>query len=490
MIFALAMLGFLPATYVQQELHSSAADYAHSRDTKCEQSTPCRSQNARQEKIVQMMRHAWNEGYAKHCWGKDELHPVSRACGSGWKMGLTLVDSLDTLYLMGMDAEFEAARNWVADRAALSFEDVGNVNLFETTIRVLGGLLGAHALSGDPVFLERARELGDRLLPGLRGYGNGVPFSDINLRTGHGQFLGSDASTAEATSLVLEFKTLSHLTGSAKYAEAVDNISRAVRGIPKAEGLVSIYLDPRRVSMHGPVSLGSRGDSYYEYLLKAWLLTGREEAASLSDYVEAMRGLQHRLVQRTSGPLRLTYVGELRGGRADGKMDHLVCFLPGCLALGAASGLGPGHLPLAEALARTCTEMYRASGLMLAPEIVHFDTGGEEVHIKPADAHCILRPETVESLFYLYRVTRNRTYQDEGWAIAEAIERHARVGSGGYSSLRSVLSHPPPQSDKMESFFLAETLKYLYLLFDDTMTQVPLDKFVFNTEAHPLRIFR
>lgn len=106
---------------------------------------------------------------------------------------------------------------------------------------------------------------------------------------------------------------------------------------------------------------------------------------------------------------------------------------------------------------------------------------------QPLDAHCLLRPETVESLFILYRLTKDKKYQEYGWSIFQAIEKHAKISSGGYSSLNSVKDTKLGFRDKMESFFLGETLKYLFLLFSD-VDIVPLDKFVFNTEAHILPI--
>lgn len=106
---------------------------------------------------------------------------------------------------------------------------------------------------------------------------------------------------------------------------------------------------------------------------------------------------------------------------------------------------------------------------------------------QPLDAHCLLRPETVESLFILYRLTKDKKYQDYGWSIFQAIEQHAKISTGGYSSLNSVKDTKLGFRDKMESFFLGETLKYLFLLFSD-VDMVPLDKFVFNTEAHLLPI--
>ncbi|KAJ0233654.1 hypothetical protein HA466_0280070 [Hirschfeldia incana] len=232
-----------------------------------------------------------------------------------------------------------------------------------------------------------------------------------------------------------------------------------------------------------------------------------------------MKGVRHLLV-RKSIPNGLVFVGELpygSKGEFSPKMDHLVCFLPGTLALGATKGLTKEkalaenllsfedleNLKLAEDLAKACFEMYEVTATGLAPEIAYFHTeeyseggleGGnkssvyaKDIIIKHADRHNLLRPETVESLFVLYRITKDTIYREQGWKIFEAFEKHTKVKSGGYTSLDDATEVPPHRRDKMETFFLGETLKYLYLLFGDDSV-IPLDKFVFNTEAHPLPI--
>lgn len=109
--------------------------------------------------------------------------------------------------------------------------------------------------------------------------------------------------------------------------------------------------------------------------------------------------------------------------------------------------------------------------------------------LQPLDAHNLLRPETLESLFVLYRLTGDQKYREWGWQIFNAFEKHTRVPDGGYSSISNVKDAGNPRfRDKMESFFLSETLKYLYLLFSDDPKLIPLDEYVFNTEGHPLPI--
>eukprot|EP00798_Chlamydomonas_sp_ICE-L_P014757 gene14757-20806_t len=100
-----------------------------------------------------------------------------------------------------------------------------------------------------------------------------------------------------------------------------------------------------------------------------------------------------------------------------------------------------------------------------------------------------LRPEVVESLFYLWRATGDETYREWGWNMFRAFEMFCKLPTGGYSTMSNVRSFPPNTADKMESFWLAETLKYFYLLFSDDPNEIPLDEYVFNTEAHPLPVW-
>ncbi|EDQ92703.1 uncharacterized protein MONBRDRAFT_13888, partial [Monosiga brevicollis MX1] len=430
-------------------------------------------------------------GYREHAWGHDELLPVSQRHSEWFKLGLTLVDALDTLYIMNLQSEFKEARDWVAN--SLNLDQNIDVNLFECTIRVLGGLISTHALTGDQMFLDRAHDLGDRLSYAFNEH-SGVPFSDVNLGTHHAHkpAWGPDSSTSEVTTIQLEFKALSHFTKDRKYFDRVTKVMDHVRQIKPADGLVPIFINANSGRFSGnTVTLGARGDSYYEYLLKQWLLTNKKEDVYKQMYEEVVKSITDQLLTRTKDGR--VYVAERLNGRKSPKMDHLVCFYPGMLALGYLHGMPREHLEQAKEVAKTCYDMYSTQPAKLAPEIVHFHDGrrhqSPSMYVKPADAHNLLRPETVESLFILWRVTKDPIYREWGWEIYKAFEEHCRVETGGYSSLTSVLTSKPAFRDKMESFFLGETLKYLYLLFEDDDNFLPLDQWVINTEAHPLPIF-
>lgn len=199
----------------------------------------------------------------------------------------------------------------------------------------------------------------------------------------------------------------------------------------------------------------------------------------------------------------MTFVGELLSDSFSPKMDHLVCFLPGNLALGAMLLKTNPSLPqdqinsimkLAEELTETCYRMYSQMETGLSPELVYFNTfegSTQDLYVKDADKHNLLRPETVESLYYMYKVTKNKKYQDYGWKIFEAFEKYTKIEGGGYTSISDVTNpYNTKPRDKMESFFLAETLKYFYLLFeDDNSPNFDLRKWVINTEAHMLPIY-
>ncbi|KAL3376882.1 hypothetical protein AABB24_003349 [Solanum stoloniferum] len=464
---------------------------------------------ARQQKVKDAFIHAWS-GYKAHAMGYDELMPLSHRGVNGLGgLGATIIDALDTAMIMGADEVVHEAGSWIEKHLPERIEGKGQVNLFETTIRLLGGLLSAYHLSGGSqgripeqkgpnpsIYLENAKNLADRLLTAFTASPSDIPYSDVVLRdkSAHPAPDGL-SSTAEVATVQLEFNYLSYLTGDPKYSIEAMKVLQHIKTLPKVEGLVPIYISPQSGQFSGDnIRLGSRGDSYYEYLIKVWL----QQKGTNFSYLYDM------------------YVEAIKGGFSP-KMDHLVCFLPGTLALGATKGLTKEramrenlltfedmeNLKLAEDLAKTCVEIYSVTSTGLAPEIAYFNIEGNseggpgggnksskylnDIIIKPADRHNLLRPETVESLFYLYRITGDSKYREWGWQIFEAFEKYTKIDSGGYTSLDDVTVIPPQRRDKMETFFLGETLKYIYLLFGNSTT-IPLDEYVFNTEAHPIPI--
>ncbi|XP_039764004.1 endoplasmic reticulum mannosyl-oligosaccharide 1,2-alpha-mannosidase isoform X1 [Pararge aegeria] len=448
--------------------------------------------NARQFAVVESFKHAW-KGYKEHAWGHDNLKPVSGMAYDWFSLGLTIVDGLDTAYIMGLNDEYEEGKQWI--KTDLVFTKNKDVNFFEVTIRVLGALLTNYHFSQDSMFLEKAKDLGERLMPAFSSP-SGIPYSDVNLgtRSAHSPEWSHYSTTAEVTTVQLEFRELSRATENTVFEEAAAAVSDKIHQLPKRNGLVPIFINPNTGTFlqHATITLGARGDSYYEYLLKQWIQTGKTINYLLDDYLAAIEGVKDYLAKRSSPNKRL-FIGEFSTGSEtfNPKMDHLTCFLPGTLALGHANGLPDWHMILAEELIYTCYLTYAAHPTFLAPEITHFNMASatEDMYTKAADAHSLLRPEFVESLWYMYQITGNNTYQEWGWQIYQGLERYAKVDNG-YTSLNNVKSEKPIPRDMMESFFLSETLKYLYLLFADDRFIVDLSKYVVNSEAHPLPIHK
>ncbi|XP_009145514.2 mannosyl-oligosaccharide 1,2-alpha-mannosidase MNS2 [Brassica rapa] len=437
-------------------------------------------------RVKEAMIHAWSS-YEKYAWGQDELQPQTKdGVDSFGGLGATMIDALDTLYIMGLDEQFQKAREWVA--TSLDFDKDYDASMFETTIRVVGGLLSAYDLSEDKLFLDKAKDIADRLLPAW-DTPSGIPYNIINLRHGNAHnptWAGGDSILADSGTEQLEFIALSQRTGDPKYQQKVEKVISVLNKDFPADGLLPIYISAETANpSHSTITFGAMGDSFYEYLLKVWVFGSK--TSSVKHYRDMWEKSMNGLVSlvKKSTPSSFTYICEKSGTSLSDKMDELACFAPGMLALGASGYNDPAEakkfLTLAEELAWTCYNFYESTPTKLAGENYFFNSGSD---MSVGTSWNILRPETVESLFYLWRLTGNKTYQDWGWNIFEAFEKNSRIESG-YVGLKDV--NTGVKDNKMQSFFLAETLKYLYLLFSPT-TVIPLDEWVFNTEAHPLKI--
>ncbi|CAO1377523.1 unnamed protein product [Diamesa serratosioi] len=448
----------------------------------------------RREKVKEMMLHAWNN-YKLYAWGKNELKPLSKRAHTGsifgsFDMGATIVDSLDTLYIMGLKKEFDEGRDWIARRFSLDNVSA-DISVFETNIRYVGGLLAAYALTGDQLFKEKAQYVADKMLPAFQTP-TGIPYALINFKTGssknYGWASGGSSILSEFGTLHLEFVYLSDITGNSVYRERVQNIRSVLKELEKPKGLYPNYLNPKTGKWgQQHMSLGALGDSFYEYLLKAWLQSGQTDDEARDMFDDAMTAIIEHMVRTSAGGL--TYVSDMKFDRLEHKMDHLACFAGGLLGLGSRT-LQNQHtdkyMEVAEGITNTCHESYIRSYTRLGPESFRFSDAVEAKALKSQEKYYILRPETFESYFIMWRLTHDQKYRDWGWDAIQALEQHCR-SENGYSGIKNVYLDPPQQDDVQQSFFLAESLKYLYLLFSDD-TLLPLEEWVFNTEAHPLPV--
>ncbi|KRZ03391.1 Mannosyl-oligosaccharide alpha-1,2-mannosidase isoform B, partial [Trichinella zimbabwensis] len=448
----------------------------------------------RRQKIVQMMIHAW-DGYANYSWGANELKPLTNKSHLGSvfgrsSLGLSIVDALDTLYIMGLMDRFDAGRQWVKDNLDFS-KAHGTLSVFETTIRYIGGLLSVYALTNDTMFVTKAAEVADFLLPAF-DTPTGIPEALVDISRGTSQNWpwapGGASILSEFGTLQLEFEYLSIVTGKPIYLEKVSRIRDYLQNIVKPEKLYYNYLNPKSGEWGSRfVSVGALGDSFYEYLLKSWLISDKADLVAKQMYDEAMAAIiEHMLFVSKGG---LTYFGELKSSHINHKMDHLACFIGGLFALHSVNEeeAYDKYMPLAKQITTTCHESYVRSKTHLGPEGFSFKNPDKEaMALVGAESVYILRPEVVESYFYLWRTTKEPIYREWAWDFAVAIEKYCKTASG-YSGIKNVYDVNPEKDDVQQSFFLAETLKYLYLIFspDDV---IPLDQWVFTSEAHPFPI--
>ncbi|KAI6183141.1 Alpha-1,2-Mannosidase [Aphelenchoides bicaudatus] len=445
--------------------------------------------------IKGMMKFAWSN-YRRFAWGHNELRPVSRIGHSASvfgasPLGASIVDGLSTLLIMGLTDEFKEAREWVANEFDLTLAR-NDLSVFETNIRFVGGFLSTYALSNDSLFLDKAREVADLLLPAFNT-ATGIPMALVNVKTGKasnwGWASGGCSILSEFGSLELEFNYLSKLTGNQTYSDKVKHIRQLLSELEKPGNLYPNYLNPktgRFCQKH--VSVGALGDSFYEYLLKSWIWGGRKDNQLKSMYDQALEGIEKNLLFQ-SKQNQLWYFAEMKGTRIEHKMDHLACFIAGMYALQSKNEWQPekaAHaLKLAREIGKTCHESYIRTATGIGPESFRFTNDIEARAMRDSEKYYILRPEVIEGWFYLWRVTNDPIYRDWCWAAVQAINKHCRV-EAGFSGIRNVDQRQVVHDDVQQSFILAETLKYLYLVFADE--QIPLDKWVFNTEAHPFPI--
>jgi ER degradation enhancer, mannosidase alpha-like 2 len=415
------------------------------------------------ERVKGECRHAWSN-YELYAWGHDALKPLSKTPHDwyGQSLLMTPVDALDTLILMKLDAEASKARELITRE--LSFDRDIYVKNFEITIRLLGGLLSGYQLTGDERLLNLAKDLGNRLLPAFNSP-TGLPYVSVNLHTG--QVREPVSNPAETGTLLLEFGTLSKLTNNPVF---YDKAKRALVETYKRRspiGLVGSSINVETGAWTDSESHISGGiDSYYEYLWKCWLLFGDKDCLEM--WNASIPAVHKYLADETRGELWYGYADMNTGQRTHTNYGALDAFFPAVLALS-------GDLPRARRLQDSGFKMWQLHEI--EPEVLDYKT-------MTATAFTYhLRPEIVESTYYLYHYTGEQLYRRMGETFFNAFVKHCRVESG-YAALQNVVTKE--KRDEMESFAFAETFKYFYLLFAPPGT-LDFDKVVFNTEAHPLR---
>jgi mannosyl-oligosaccharide alpha-1,2-mannosidase len=507
-------------------------------------------------------RHSW-DSYREFAWAQDELKPVTaqgEESFGGW--GATLVDSLDTLWIMGLRDEFHEAVEAVA---SIDFgkTNLTTISVFETTIRYLGGLLSAFDMSQEQTLYVKAVQLGEMLYRAFDTTNN-TPLGWLhveNTKKEDRTRFGAETNLCFAClgSLSMEFTRLAQVTSDHKYYDAVARISNLMdraQDTTKIPGLWPTMVNAANevFNQSGSFSIGALADSTYEYFPKMHALLGgvepvyekmyHDSAAMMDKYMlfrpmipDAARGEDLLLcgdaLKRTDEEVRL-----------DPTMQHLTCFIGGMFGLAGRLFSDPYHVDLGAKLTKGCIYTYAAMPTGIMPETfdmlpcdsrtscpwnetaweddVMRNYGSKNV-LKIGDAieryniprgftnirdkRYLLRPEAIESVFLMYRITGDHTYIDHAWDMFTSIVAATRTpyahgqvvdvsfvppkapGRGYQPGLKTPTGPSTREENienKMESFWTAETLKYFYLIFSRP-DMISLDDWVFNTEAHPFR---
>ncbi|KAM5355431.1 hypothetical protein ACJ41O_002077 [Fusarium nematophilum] len=496
----------------------------------------------RQQAVKETFTRCWNS-YRKHAWMADELGPVSggqRNPFGGW--AATLVDALDSLWIMDMRDEFNEA---VAAVQEIDFTktDLKEVNIFETTIRYLGGFIAAFELSEDMRLLRKAVEVGEMIYKAF-DTPNHMPILRWNFHAaaeGKNQIAGSGVLVAEIGSLCMELTRLSQLTGDPKWYDASQTIMDLLavqQDSTSLPGQWPLVVDAKSevFNQGSTFTLGAMADSLYEYLPKMAAMLGGQLPVYQTMYEKAMESaLKHNLFRpMTPENADILISGQIHAEEKDGQVQlelesqgqHLVCFLGGMMALGGRLFNREQDVEAAVKLTNGCIYTYGAfphgimpetfymvpcdskdscewdekrwkEGVLKAAGIKEGETAQVDAIIKDErlpkgftgipDRRYILRPEAIESVFMLYRVTGQHEFAEHAWSMFKAIEGATRTELASTAVWDvTVPGEKPREVDSMESFWMGETLKYFYLIFSDP-NLISLDDYVFNTEAHPLR---
>ncbi|BDI30221.1 hypothetical protein CCAX7_22720 [Capsulimonas corticalis] len=429
--------------------------------------TPQKWTEARKRETAQRVRQeclrAWN-GYKKYAWGHDEVKPVTNQPQDWYGVSLlmTPVDALDTLHLMGLNTEADECRALIDQK--LSFDQDVSVKAFEISIRLLGGLNSAYQLTGDKRLLALADDLGTRLLP-IFDSPTGLPYVNVNLKTG--KVSGVDSCPAEAGSYLFEFGTLSKLTGKKIYYEKAKRAVVAVYDRQSSLGLVGATMNIETGQWTSDTcQVGALLDAYYEYLQKCAILFGDKDCERM--WKSSIAALNKYVADGAHGGLWYGQTNMNTGARQSTNYGALDAYFPAVLVLN-------GDMPRAKALEASCYQMWTLAGI--EPEQLDYST------MKITSPGYVLRPEIIESAYYLSQTTHDPQYLDMGDTFLNSIVQYCRTDTA-FTALDNV--ETKKQGDDMESFFFAETLKYLYLLYAPSKT-LDFHQIVFNSEAHPIR---
>lgn len=453
---------------------------------------------SRQEEVKKQFLKCWRN-YRMMAWGHDELLPISGGVVDpfgGW--AATLIDSLDTLWIMGFQEEFYSAIGDV-EQINFGYSTLERINMFETNIRHLGGLLAAYELSGEKRLLVKAVEVGEMLLHGFDTPSH-MPISrwDFhNAGAGEKQAADERILLAEIGSFTMEFIRLSQNTGDSRWYDAATRVTELLdrqQMNTHLPGMWPIVVNARKPDLTEDTgfTLSSMADSTYEYLPKTYALMGGLEPVYKKMYEKAMETAIKHTLYRPMTPDNSDLLGTGFVRSENGKatltpeLQHLSCYAGGMLALGGKLFGHNDHVTIGRKLTNTCVWAYKASPAGIMPEVSHmykcpnateckWDQTVWEAEVKSRaelgnekdplqnianlrlpkgftaidDRRYILRPEAIESVFLMYRITGEQSWQAAAWDMWTAIQSATDTEIGN-SALSDVSAESPPRVDSME----------------------------------------
>lgn len=497
------------------------------------------NQTVRADAVVEMFRFAW-EGYQKYAFPNDELRPQNNSftnSRNGW--GVTAFDALSTAIVMEQTDIVNFILDYIptVDFTKTVTPRGGVVSLFETNIRYFGGMLGAYDLLKGPfshldvdsakvdALLNQSTNLADVLkfafnttsgIPVNYLYIENQTFSDISLGEDNRTY---QAGLAELGTLQIEWQRLSDLTGNPEYGELAQRaesyfLNPSYETWPGLTGSVFSTETGEILDVFGGWTSGN--DSAYEYLVKMYAYDPERYAEYGERFTEAAdSSIAHIVSSPTTRPdLRMVSTWG-PGTQTQNYSQFLACFVGGSFIMGSSVLDRPDWLPYGLDFAEFCANGYRyaASGIgptiyswdldiLAQPDIVNqtdlYERAGwfiPEVSAYPGGQS----PEAVESWYYAYQATGDQYWRDVAWAYVLAQNATLRVGSG-FSSINNVLDPTGGGSrSSMQSFMLAEVLKYQWLIQTEKKGEFHVlsgtpgsgnytNYFVYNTECHPIRV--
>ncbi|KAK8799045.1 hypothetical protein WA171_005796 [Blastocystis sp. BT1] len=448
--------------------------------------------NQRKEEVVKAMRHFW-KGYSQYAWGHDELMPISESyVDTKGHMGMTLIDSLDTLWLMGLKEEFTEGVEWIVQ--SFQLESTNLVSIHELGTRVLGGLLSAYELSKNEILLIKCMKVGDLI---LSAFDKDNLFPSPMIAPGTKQTdQSTEISLTDIGSLIVEMRHLSRVTHDSQYADRMDSILLSLSRLPTFDGLfpdsisfsINTLMEELRI-LNTP-SLRSQ-DTSIQVLLEPSFRVVEQILWKLKKMIDqVMQGFDKQLL-RTSYNDGFAIVGLIRNTQFQPRMQQYSCSLASLYAI--LSHLSPSaknsdaNMRRARSLGYTCYQMFKRTASGLAAEETTFSETRDFVTMD-GGREFKLRPEVLEAFYFLHETTKDPIYVEWAWDIFKTIDAKCRTDSG--------FAHYPDVErktvnklvDKVHSYFTAGTMKYFYLLINPE-SLVNLDKTILTTGAHLLPIF-